>query len=126
MPQATLLNPQVITQIISDTSIDMLEPLLAAFLDELVKHQQLLTSAHTTGNIQQVTGEAHALKSCSGTFGAERLYQQAMQLEDNAKLANSNATLLSDNVATVIETIEATRKHYQAYDFSEIKNAVSV
>lgn len=125
MAQTKLMNAKVIEQIIRDTSVDILDPLLSAFLSELNEHQVLLTTAFKAQSITQIASEAHALKSCSGTFGAQALYMHSMALEDKAKLTDINIELLSSNVNQVLDTLKATQQYYQAYDFSEIKSIVN-
>lgn len=125
MYKMELLNPKVIEQIIKDTSLDMLDPLLAAFKNELDKHQQQLLGSLEEKNIKQIAEEAHSLKSCSGTFGAQHLYQHSMILEEAAKLAVVNIATLKNDVINTIAAIKATRHCYENYDFSEIKKAIN-
>jgi HPt (histidine-containing phosphotransfer) domain-containing protein len=124
MSHPELLNPKVIEQIIRDTSIEVLDPLLSAFISELEKHQAQLINAFKEQAILQIVAEAHALKSCSGTFGAQALYEHSMALEDKAKLTEASIAALNNDINLVLDTITVTRQHYQTYDFSEIKNTV--
>ena len=88
---------------------DLFGRLLREFVDDLARQIEHLKSESASGDARSFTTTAHSLKSLSATFGADRLWQAAQQLE---------ALGLDENLAAappLIEQVEAEFPRLQAY-----------
>jgi PAS domain S-box-containing protein len=88
---------------------DLFGRLLREFVDDLARQIEHLKSESASGDARSFTTTAHSLKSLSATFGADRLWQTAQQLE---------ALGLDDNLAAappLIQQVEAEFPRLQAY-----------
>lgn len=116
---AHYLEASVIDQLVKDTSTEALLLMLDMFIDELGTRREaiatLMTSTDSADDTQAGLHEqAHALKSCCGTFGARRLQAIAQELEsvtmtpDTASVRALADTLLSE-IAMASEAFAAYR-----------------
>lgn len=118
--QNELLRDQtVLEQLVRDTSQASLIPLLTLFLKELDTRFDAIQLAAGAGNVDAVREEAHALKSCSGTFGALQLQELATSLEYAARDEDIS---LVDILTTKLDLVSLeTQKNYQDY-LNTVKN----
>ncbi|MGI0116042.1 PAS domain S-box protein [Zooshikella sp. RANM57] len=108
-----LLEQSILNQLIKDTSQESLVPLLNMFITELDTRYESIDLAVDVKDFDVLREEAHALKSCSGTFGASKLQRLAMQLEYAAK--DYDTSLVNTIAAEFQSTLLATRDNYQDY-----------
>jgi HPt (histidine-containing phosphotransfer) domain-containing protein len=88
---------------------DLFGRLLREFVDDLARQIERLKAESASGDARSFTTTAHSLKSLSATFGADRLWQTAQQLE---------ALGLDENLAAappLIQQVEAEFPRLQAY-----------
>lgn len=88
---------------------DLYGRLLREFIDDLARQIERLKAEAASGDARSFTTTAHSLKSLSATFGADRLWQAAQQLE---------ALGLDDNLAAappLIQQVEAELPRLQAF-----------
>jgi CheY-like chemotaxis protein/HPt (histidine-containing phosphotransfer) domain-containing protein len=108
-----VLDKAVLDQLFEDTGRDMAPTLLDAFLKELDTRQENIRQAHEAANLEQITHESHALKSCAASYGASRLSEIAARLEAAGRSgATDEAMSLADDMAAEIET---TREAFRAF-----------
>lgn len=112
-----ILSQDVINQLIQDTSLELLPVMITSFLEELERRSaafeesaELWQAEHAPLPLREA---AHALKSCSGTFGAELLYERAKALEDalRAELFDSVPELIE----ALREAVQQTQQRYRAF-----------
>ncbi|MBU2955893.1 PAS domain S-box protein [Marinobacter sp. F3R08] len=87
--QYELLSDAVLDQLVADTSAETLPMMISVFINEVKKRIQALENAEATGDEAEIREQAHALKSCAGTFGGERLQDSAQRLEELASMGRS-------------------------------------
>lgn len=115
-----LLNKKVIDSLITDTSRECMLMMLEAFCVELDKRRTLLAKALHEHNLSQLTEQAHAIKSCSGTFGASQLYDWARTLEQKARTQHYTVENLQSESRELISILEQTEQQFTAYRLSEL------
>ena len=82
--QYEVLSNSVLDQLARDTSIETVPMMLSVFMNEIKKRIQAIDLEHESKNESEIREQAHALKSCAGTFGGLRLQEMARRLEDLA------------------------------------------
>lgn len=108
-----ILEQKILIQLIKDTSEELLIPLLNMFVTELDTRIDSIDLAMDVKDFDAIREEAHALKSCSGTFGASKLQKIAMQLEYAARDYDIN---LIDTIGKQFRTVLlSTKKSYKQY-----------
>ncbi|MBU2708925.1 PAS domain S-box protein [Zooshikella marina] len=107
------LKQVILNQLVKDTSQESLTPLLNMFITELDSRFEAINLAVGIKDFDAIREEAHALKSCSGTFGASKLQRLTMQLEYAAK--DYDTSLVDTLVDQFQSVLLATRKSYQEY-----------
>jgi len=112
-PQPDLLSKDVLDQLIKDTSAESLPMMISVFINEIKKRLEGIESAERAKDELEMREQAHALKSCSGTFGGKKLQAVAHELELQACQSNacSNEALLK----TVKQVAEETLLAYSDY-----------
>ncbi len=111
-----ILSQAVIDQLIQDTSLELLPVMLNSFIEELDRRSIAFEEVSQSWSPELLTplrDAAHALKSCSGTFGAELLHEHSKQLED-ALRAELTAPI-PGYISEVREAIQLTQEKYRAY-----------
>jgi PAS domain S-box-containing protein len=107
-----VLDSALLEQLFEETGHDLAPALLNAFLQELDIRQENIRQARETANLEQITLESHALKSCAASYGASRLSVIAERLEAAGRgSATDEAMDLADDMAAEIET---TREAFMA------------
>ncbi len=103
---AELLSEQVLQQLEMDTSAAAVPRMLEMFQKELAVREQNMQQAYADKNIEQIREEAHALKSCSGTFGATALHELCKLAENLASSGNTEPLfpLLEQLLSVLVET----------------------
>jgi two-component system, sensor histidine kinase and response regulator len=76
-----IINLDTINQLEKDTSTEAMPRMLQMFLDEMTKRVDALKEAKAIGDVGEIREQAHAIKSCSGTFGALRMHHLGKNLE---------------------------------------------
>ncbi len=119
-----VMSQSVIDQLVRDTSIDLLPIMVNSFIEELERRandfEQTAAQWQAESAALPLRDAAHALKSCSGTFGAELLYEHAKILEDALRAE------LSDPIATYIVNVrQALQQTMECYcTYRETLNSV--
>lgn len=113
-----LLSESVIEQLARDTSKDSIPMMLEMYCTEVELRLQKLKVASSQEDIVEIAEQVHALKSCSGTFGANALFEAAKQLEDKARSGELGANELSGDVSQLEAIAIETKKVYQEFSKS--------
>jgi PAS domain S-box-containing protein len=110
---AQVLDKAVLDQLFEDTGLDLAPTLLDAFLKELDTRQENIRQAREDANLEQITHESHALKSCAASYGASRLSEIAARLEAAGRgSVTDEAMCLAEDIPAEIET---TREAFRAF-----------
>lgn len=104
-PTSAVLNKALLDQYRARKS-NLLERLIAAYLDEAPRYFQNIRRAAEDVDLPQVRQQAHALKSCAGNLGATRLAKVCQELE-NAAIAGRQADVAATMLRIGPETFEA-------------------
>ena len=111
---AVLLSTAVLQQLARDTSGEALPMMITVFQGEVRKRVSLIKSVADDGNSNELREQAHALKSCAGTFGGLRLQELARLLEDAASAGNTEELpVLIEELGTVAEQTLIEYARYQ-------------
>ncbi len=105
-----VLNEPALAQLATDTSWETIPMMLSIFIREIKNRWSAVEAAFAEGDIGELREQAHALKSCSGTYGGARLSAVAKSLEYAA--AEHQTDLLAGLVATLATVAEETEKAY--------------
>lgn len=102
-----VLSEAVLGQLTKDTSVESLPMMISVFINEIRKRIEGIDSAAKSHDELEIREQAHALKSCSGTFGGLRLQAAAGQLESLASRSNAceNPELISQVLKVAEETL---------------------
>ncbi|MDR5901111.1 PAS domain S-box protein [Halomonas icarae] len=116
--KAVCLKVAVLDQLSEDISPESLVPMLDMFLDELdTRREAIATMVSSAASIDEILAElreqAHALKSCCGTFGARRLQAIAQALE--AAVMTPDEAAARALAGTLLGEIAPTREAFAAY-----------
>jgi two-component system sensor histidine kinase/response regulator len=96
------LDWQTLSQLEADTDRTVLDRAINLFLTEATARLSRIAEAHLVRDWPRVKKEAHALKSSAGTFGARRLYQHALRLNEACRQSDwETALALSESIAEV-------------------------
>lgn len=87
--QEGLLDSKLLQQLALDTSWEVLPDILQIYFDETGSRIPLMLELFSDSDWPQLSAEAHALKSSSGSFGAVQLQTIAAEIELAAKAGNS-------------------------------------
>jgi two-component system, sensor histidine kinase and response regulator len=110
-----ILDKNIIMQLIAETSRECMPLMLTAFCEELRKRQALLTEALINSDLAELAEQAHAVKSCSGTFGANSLYLCAKTLEDNARSLAFTLPDLIQDAEKLLGLLTKTEQQYLSF-----------
>ena len=86
--------------------------MLSIFVREIKTRRSAVDAAYQAGDVSEVREQAHALKSCSGTYGGARLSAVAKALEYAA--AEGQTDLLPGLVTTLGVIADTTENAYSA------------
>lgn len=111
--QPDLLSRDVLGQLIKDTSAESLPMMISVFINEIKKRLEGIENAELAKDESEMREQAHALKSCSGTFGGKKLQAVAHELELQA--CQSNACSSQALLNTVKQVAEETLLAYSDY-----------
>ena len=108
----TLIDDGVLDQLRIDAGPELINDFVAAYMLETDDRLERMAEAAARGDLATIAGDAHAMKSSSGTFGARRLHRLATAIEAAAEsgdtvTASGLTSLLS---ALVLETWRAFAK----------------
>ncbi|QSP93969.1 PAS domain S-box protein [Marinobacter salinisoli] len=117
-PQASqpeIMSMEVLDQLAADTSPETIPMMISVFINEVKKRLQHIENASVKNDEDEIREQAHALKSCAGTFGGLHLQSIAKQVEDAAigHAAGSDQALL-ELLQTVAE--QTLMKYSQYYE----------
>ncbi|WP_417536703.1 PAS domain S-box protein [Methylophaga sp.] len=76
-----IMSAAVLKQLAKDTSEEAVPMMLSVFINEIKKRAGGIVQAHDSKDEDEIREQAHAMKSCAGTFGGERLQAAAKDLE---------------------------------------------
>lgn len=108
-----LLSAIVLQQLARDTSAEALPKMITVFQGEVSKRVKLINRYLDDGDVSELREQAHALKSCAGTFGGLRLQELAKFLEEAADAGNTQE--LSTLIEELAEVAEQTLIEYAEY-----------
>jgi PAS domain S-box-containing protein len=108
-----LLSDEVLAQLSKDTSVEALPMMISVFTNEVKKRLEGIERAQNAADELEIREQAHALKSCAGTFGGLRLQAAARDLEDLA--SHSSACGEGKALNTVKQVAEETLVAYSDY-----------
>ncbi len=117
---SSLIDYSVLERLAQDTSIELLPQMLAMFCKETSKRYNLLEQAIFERRTSEIAEQAHAIKSCSGTFGATLLYEEAQQVEQAARYEKKSIDDLMQPSKNLLETVLLTQKTYESFDIKKI------
>lgn len=111
--ESELLSDEVLAQLSKDTSVEALPMMISVFTNEVKKRLEGIERARTAADEPEIREQAHALKSCAGTFGGLKLQAAARDLEDFASCSRAcdEGTALN----TVKQVAEETLVAYSDY-----------
>ncbi len=89
----SVINENVLTQLEKDTSREVLPTIINIFLDETRARLQDMKALLEQENWQDLSGEAHTLKSSAGSFGAMDLSVLARKIEESVKSDKTDMTI---------------------------------
>ncbi|MBY6194598.1 PAS domain S-box protein [Marinobacter hydrocarbonoclasticus] len=120
-----VLSEEVLAQLVRDTSAESLPMMISVFINEIKKRLEGIERAESTIDESEMREQAHALKSCCGTFGGKKLQAVAHELEIQASQSSacSNEALLA-NIKQVAQTTLVTYSEYRD-QLQSPENAVS-
>jgi CheY-like chemotaxis protein/HPt (histidine-containing phosphotransfer) domain-containing protein len=108
------LDLQVLQQLAADTNPDMLSQLIGLFIEQTHGRLDQMAKACASRDWEYLQREAHALKSSSGTFGAERLQDHSRRLEEACQQGNSTVALaLTDSLKDIASPVLVVLAHYR-------------
>ena len=111
---AELLSTAVLRQLARDTSGEALPRMITVFQGEVRKRVKLINRFLDDGDVNELREQAHALKSCAGTFGALRLMELARLLEEVAEAGNTGELpVVIEELAKVAEQTLIEYAQYQ-------------
>ncbi|BCX89590.1 two-component system, sensor histidine kinase and response regulator [Methylomarinovum tepidoasis] len=90
-----------------DGDEELLQDMIALFLDDAPVRLDALAAAASAGDCQQIAEATHALKGMAGHFHAETLRQQAAALERAAREGHFEATAVAALTATTRQVMKA-------------------
>ena len=104
-----LIDDEVLNQLRIDAGPDLTNDFVAAYMLETDDRLKRMAESAAKGDLAAVAGDAHAMKSSSGTFGARRLHRVATTIESAAESGDTGETveLISGLAALVLETWRA-------------------
>ena len=108
-----VLSRAVLGQLSKDTSVESLPMMISVFINEIKKRTEGINEAAKNKDDLEIREQAHALKSCAGTFGGLKLQAAAQKLEDLASLSSASSD--TDAVAYVQLVAEQTLAAYSEY-----------
>lgn len=110
---AAVLDTQILTRIIRNTTPELLSLFLSEFMQEMQQRQQQINHFFQQQDWSKLRYEAHALKGLTGNFGAMQLYELAAQLEHYAHQLNGSAlaNLVIQMNRLVEQTLEAVKEY---------------
>lgn len=100
--QLDLLSNGVLDQLVADTSPETLPMMISVFINEMKKRLQAIDNAVAALDEAEIREQAHALKSCSGTFGGLRLQDAARQLEE---LASEQRSIKDSEIIQLVRKV---------------------
>jgi signal transduction histidine kinase/CheY-like chemotaxis protein/HPt (histidine-containing phosphotransfer) domain-containing protein len=112
-PGDDILSSDVLRQLAKDTSESALPMMITVFHGEVQKRMKLIKALRDGSDVTELREQAHALKSCAGTFGALRLRELARRLEDAA--ADERGRELPELVEALESAAEQTLTEYARY-----------
>jgi len=113
-----ILNKNVIRQLAKDTSIETLPKMLLIFCDEIKNRALALEQAHVERDLNEIVEQAHAIKSCSGTFGATQLYLITQQLECLARQERVELKQITPLIESTFLYAKLTIEQYKNFDIT--------
>ncbi|MBN7769080.1 PAS domain S-box protein [Marinobacter daepoensis] len=111
--ERAMLSQQVLEQLALDTSEASLPLMISVFINEIKKRMQLIDSAIGESDYSELREQAHALKSCSGTFGGMQLHHKAQELE--LLLLQGRHQSVKGVIDTLRANADETVKKYESY-----------
>ncbi|MBY6032315.1 PAS domain S-box protein [Marinobacter daepoensis] len=111
--ERAILSQQVLEQLALDTSEASLPLMISVFINEIKKRMQLIDLKASEHDYSELREQTHALKSCSGTFGAMLLHDKAQELE--LVLVEGQHQGVESIIDTLRNNADETVKKYESY-----------
>lgn len=97
----------------AETTPEVLQQVVALYIQELEEHRLALSAAVTAADEMQSAAHAHAIKSSSGALGATALYQAAAELEQAYRQGQAElAASLYQPLPGLIAQTQASLQHH--------------
>ena len=87
------LDRGVVERLLDDVGTDYAQPVIDAFASELASQTDALKAAADTSNPDAMADAAHRLKSTAASFGARRLADVCVAIEQSARAGQTTAAL---------------------------------
>ncbi|MEH6525382.1 MAG: PAS domain S-box protein [Sneathiella sp.] len=115
-----ILNERALEDLGNDTEFSLLPELIDTYLGSMDERKDFIASALITHDMERIELEAHSLKSSSATFGADRLNNLSLELEQAAARSDVDkvTALASELEKQCFDAHEALEQYSQ-----NIKNA---
>lgn len=110
-----IINEGTLAQMAKDTSRELLPTMIDVYVNEISKRSEQLVDALQMKDCSQLSDLAHAIKSASGTFGADLLHEQAKVIEAKMKEQNISDEEIASNICELEKTIVATKEAFYNY-----------
>lgn len=105
-----IMDKNVLEKLGRDTSAEILPEMVGIFIQELKKRYDNLNTAYQMQCVDNIGAEAHALKSSSGTYGAVRLQNLAIKIDEHYKMDNHD--VIYELMDEFLELIKETQSQY--------------
>ena len=87
------LDRGVLERLLEDVGSDYAQPVIDAFASELASQTDALKAAAAASNPDAIADAAHRLKSTAASFGARRLADVCVAIEQSARAGQATAAL---------------------------------
>ena len=108
-----ILDRNRLEQLFEETGHEIIPDLIAAFLNEIQSRLNTIEDACHSKDIEQITRESHALKSCAASYGASRLSSLAKKIEIAGR--NSKEHEVISMASTISSAILSTKAAINLY-----------
>jgi PAS domain S-box-containing protein len=115
-----IIDSDKLEQLFRDTNHENTAALVDAFINEMKARLEKILMARKENDLDVMVQESHALKSCSASYGADRLSSMAAELE-SAGLNNASQAAM-DIADQMPEVVHKTRSELLAYIVTSISS----
>ncbi len=106
------IDTAVLAKLSNDVSVEMMPKLIDAFLKELDTRFTIIADNPLAGNEEQIRIQAHSVKSCARTFGANALGELAAEIE---KLAEQRSATAEPKIVHLLALLPMVKQAFVEY-----------